>query len=104
MIEAEIEGAFLQEDVHSLVTEVEAVVDFNQEEDLHLVEAEALTVEMMDQEKCLEPSVITVEKNVRFHSDQQAENQFTAVTVLKKWVEEMQTGMKEMRDRNSETP
>lgn len=43
-------------------------------------------VEIQAGAKCLVLPVATAEKSVKYHSNQQAENLFTAVSVLKKWV------------------
>ncbi len=62
---------------------VEAEVDLTGGEDLHLVEAEASIEVEIDQ--CLKLLAVIAEKNVKYLSDQQTVNRFTAVSVLKKW-------------------
>jgi hypothetical protein len=59
-----------------------SVVDFPPEEDLALPEVANEMTEAPG--KCLKLLVLTAEKIVKFHLDQQTANQYIALTVLKK--------------------
>ena len=47
-------------------------------------EAAAVSEEILDHEKCIKQRVLTVEKNVKYHSNQQKENQYIAKIATQK--------------------
>ena len=70
-----------------LVIEDLVMVEDQATEDLAMVEVLVIEdqglAEMIDQEKCLQQHVVTVEMNVKYHSNQETKDQYIAENVSK---------------------
>ncbi len=73
--------------VEVLVIEDLVMVEDQATEDLAMVEVLVIEdqglAEMIDQEKCLQQHVVTVEMNVKYHSNQETKDQYIAENVSK---------------------